>query len=512
MKLRPGLTLARGRDQLHEHVPQANPRCRVNAAAESIIAEALIAEAAKLSDVEYADGRANLAHNAGMDVSDFNRRVEQHRSYLRALAEVPRQKLPSPIIPPVARATVQPLPALATSARLLDDFAVAIHDCGVVGEIATAQLLYLVLTSRLLDKPVSAVIKGLSASGKSFTTEQVLRFFPPEAVVVLTGMSERSLIYSKDDYKHRVIVLFEATALREGVEDNLTAYLVRSLLSEGRLNYEVTVRDPAGGWTTKKITKEGPTGLILTTTRTNLHPENETRMLALNTNDSREQTKSIFRALANKGTSAPGNLEPWLALQTWLQPAEHRVVIPFAAALAELIPPVAVRLRRDFSLLLSLIEAHAILHQATRRRDTDGRIVATVKGDYSAVRELTADVISEGVGATVKGATRETAQAVEQIAEPEGVSALAVGAKLKLDKATISRRLAVAARSGYIRNLETHRGKPGRWVIGEPLPDRVAILPQPQQLENGTFGTPSQAQQGSCTVARAPEEYMEVAL
>jgi hypothetical protein len=35
----------------------------------------------------------------------------------------------------------------------------------------------------------------------------------------------------------------------------------------------------------------------------------------------------------------------------------------------------AVRLRRDFDSLLALIRAHAMLHQATRDRDDDGRIV-----------------------------------------------------------------------------------------------------------------------------------------
>jgi hypothetical protein len=88
---------------------------------------------------------------------------------------------------------------------------------------------------------------------------------------------------------------------------------------------------------------------------------------------------------------------PWIALQHWLAYGEHRVVIPYAAALAEQIPPVAVRLRRDFGQLLALIKAHAILHQASRRRDTDGRIV-TELDDYDTVRELVGDLIAEGLG------------------------------------------------------------------------------------------------------------------
>ena len=40
----------------------------------------------------------------------------------------------------------------------------------------------------------------------------------------------------------------------------------------------------------------------------------------------------------------------------------------------------------------------------------------------------------------------------------------------------------MAADDGYLRNLEDKRGKPGRWVIGDPLPESVDLLPDPAQL------------------------------
>jgi hypothetical protein len=97
---------------------------------------------------------------------------------------------------------------------------------------------------------------GVSSSGKSFTTETTVKFFPPEAVIEMTAMSERALVYSKEDYKHRTLVLYEAVALREGNDDNLTSYFVRSLLSESRIEYPVTVRgsdgnSPPGRWSSR---------------------------------------------------------------------------------------------------------------------------------------------------------------------------------------------------------------------------------------------------------------------
>ena len=374
-------------------------------------------------------------------------------------------------------------PALSLTPRILDAFAVAITGCGVVGELVIAKLVYLVLTSRVLPKPVSLGVKGLSSSGKSFVVETTLRFFPARAYLAGTAMSPRALIYTEEDLRHRTLVLFEVDAMREGNDEDPTAYIIRSLLSEGRIDYEVTVRSKDKGYSTRHILKEGPTGLIFTTTRDQLHGENETRVLSVTLDDSKEQTQRILAALAAGGGETI-DLQPWLDLQSWLQTAEHRAVIPYAAALATVIPPVAVRLRRDFTALLSLISAHAILHQQTRERDGIGRIVATWD-DYEQVRPLVAPLISEGVGCTVSAATREAVDAVKALAplHPEGVTATVLAKRLNLDKSAARRRLMVAARGGWVTNAEDRRGKPGRWQPGEALSPEDDILPTVERLQ-----------------------------
>ena len=50
--------------------------------------------------------------------------------------------------------------------------------------------------------------------------------------------------------------------------------------------------------------------------------------------------------------------------------------------------------------------------------------------------------------------------------------------KLRLDQSNVSRRLRMAADGGYLRNLDDKRGKPGRWVIGDPLPESIDLLQQ----------------------------------
>lgn len=413
------------------------------------------------------------------------------------------------LIPPGRnRATAQPrtstaMPPLAQLHKILDRIADEVRTRGLVGEERLAQTLYLILTSRLLDKQVSAGVKGHSSSGKSYTVETVTRFFPPEAYLEFTAMSERALVYSDEEFAHRTLIVYEVVALREGIEDDMTSYFIRSLLSEGRIDYEVTIRGKDGGFTTKKIVKEGPTNLIFTTTKTKVHAENETRIMSLATDDSREQTARVLLEVAGEGHNRD-DLEPWRDLQRWLAEQDNRVTIPYARALAERIPPVAVRLRRDFGALLALVRAHALLHQVNRVRDDTGRIIAELD-DYAVVRGLVAEIISEGVGTTVSETVRETVQAVATLETSDGVMARAVADKLSLDKSNASRRLRVAADGGYVRNLEDKRGKPGRWVIGDPLPETVDLLPDPAQL--ATDSNPPD--QGGCAVAADPEEKSE---
>jgi hypothetical protein len=165
----------------------------------------------------------------------------------------------------------------------------------------------------------------------------------------------------------------------------------------------------------RRIEKEGPTGLITTTTAPKLHPENETRLLFLGVVDTPAQTRAVLQAIAAGSNAKSINYAPWQALQAWLAADQREVAVPFAATLADLIPPVAVRLRRDFKLLKTLIEAHALLHRETRARDDHGRIVATL-ADYSAVRELVAKLFAEGIEATVPATVRETVNAVGECA------------------------------------------------------------------------------------------------
>jgi hypothetical protein len=188
----------------------------------------------------------------------------------------------------------------------------------------------------------------------------------------------------------------------------------------------------------------------------------------------------------------------WHTYQRWMATANQRVVIPYARCVAVQIPPVAVRLRRDWNAVRAVIRTHAIMHQMNRETDAQGRIVASLD-DYEATRALVGDLVSEGISATVSATVRETVehvrrivdaqdQAAEAATDPDeiplrGATVAEIARALNLERSAASRRLATARERGYLATVATATGKKagggsaGRYIPGEPLPEAVQVLP-----------------------------------
>lgn len=354
----------------------------------------------------------------------------------------------------------------------------------IAGETVNGKLLYLIGTSRLFAKPMNAAIKGTSAGGKSEIRKRILNFFPAEDVVSFTSLSEKALIYYEGDFSHKILSMGEAVAADE---QSFQDYLLRELMSEGCIRHR-SVQKIGSEIVPVAVEKQGPVAFLVTTTKNKLHAENETRMLSLEIDDSENQTRKVLDKVAQAALHdlASVDYKPWQDFQRWLAAGDRVVVVPYAAEMVDLIPPVAVRLRRDVGQIIAAIQAHALLHRDQRDRDEAGRIVADIEHDYDAVRKLMNAIVAEGSGVAVNPAMTETIEAVAKatlgLSQDEGANSKDIAKLLKLDQSATWRRLSAACSDGYVCNLEQRRRMPGKYRTTGQKIEPVAILPLTDDL------------------------------
>lgn len=375
------------------------------------------------------------------------------------------------------QAQVEMTPALAAllaTSHLFEHLSNTLRRWGWVGNRRPPVLAYLAVLSRLLPRPMNVAFVSQAASGKNKAIDAALALAPDDAYYLMRAGSDRALIYADVDFQHRAVIFGEADSIPD---EGSAASAIRSLASDNILVYDVTEQNPTTNrFETRRIEKPGPTGLITTSTKTLAHQLN-TRILEVAVPDDEAQTRLIMRAQARRVSDEPITVvetEPWITFQRWLMATgPHRVVVPFADALATLVPAKAVRMRRDFPQLLTCIQSLALLFLRQRPRTADGAIVAAL-ADYRRARVLLAPTFDSVSMNGISAAVRETVEAV-----PAGVelSQAHLAAKLKLERSTLSWRVARALKGGWLKNLETRKGRPARLVLGDPMPDRVTALP-----------------------------------
>ena len=274
----------------------------------------------------------------------------------------------------------------------------------LVGEDANALVLYLVGTSRLLDKPLAGIVQSPSAAGKTTLMDAALSFFPEEDRVKYSAMTGQSLFYMGDaDLKHKILAIVEEAGAEKA------SYALKLLQSEGELTIASTGKNPTTGrMETQEYHVEGPVAILLTTTSADLDEELQNRCLTLAVDDSPEQTGRIH-ALQREGRTLAG-----LVAKT-----ERAAVLGLLRNVQRLLRPLHVvndyaprltftsgraRNRRDHEKYLTLIDAIALLHQHQRARGrhevAGGRVVeyiAVTLDDIALANELAPEVLGRSL-------------------------------------------------------------------------------------------------------------------
>lgn len=362
---------------------------------------------------------------------------------------------------------------------ILNEVRASMRSRGYAGKLDPAIHAYIAITSRLLPTPLNLAFIAPSGAGKNRTVDEARAHIPEDAVYEIKAGSDRALIYNDASFEHRVVFFSEADSIPE---DGAAASAVRNIASDNEMTYEVVERDEqTGKFQTRRIVKPGPTSLITTSTKSLQH-QFDTRVLEITIPDDAEQTRAVMRAHARAVTQSENDsvdISRFLALQQWIEFAGvHDVQVPYAAALAELLPTGDVRMRRDFRQLLTYIQTIALLHQCQRERTSDARIIATLD-DYAVARSLCLPIFDIAISG---GVTQEIRAAVHAISECEEVSISQLAERMHIARTTVQYRVTRACKGGWIVNNETIKGKPAKLVRGVPLPDAVEALPTVDQL------------------------------
>lgn len=283
--------------------------------------------------------------------------------------------------------------------RVLADF----ERVGVVGERTNLAIGYLAATSRLLDDPLAVVIQSTSAAGKSSLMDAVLDFIPEEHRVHYSAMTGQSLFYvGANDLKHRVLAIAE----EEGA--SRITYALKLLHSEGTLSIASTAKEASTGrLVAQEYRVEGPVGIFVTTTSTDLDPELANRCVVITVDESRRQTRAIHarqRALQTlEGVLARTEHGKTIKLHRNAQRLLQRLVVvnPFAPELS--FADHQTRTRRDHRKYLALIRSIALLHQHQREQKTvqhDGESITFIeatKGDIAIIEKLIGETFTRSL-------------------------------------------------------------------------------------------------------------------
>ncbi|MFZ0643364.1 MAG: hypothetical protein WAM25_09400, partial [Candidatus Acidiferrales bacterium] len=189
----------------------------------------------------------------------------------------------------------------------------AIRKTGLVAERRNALVVYVVGTSRLIEKPLCLFVKGPSGVGKNFVTDNVLGFLPSSEVQQLTSSSTRSWNYRGKQLAHKVVYI------KERNEEAGSVHPTRLLISERGLVHVVTVKKRGRFVTERRVTK-GPISSISTTTQDRVEVDDETRHISVWLDETPDQTTRIMEAAVyNQKGLKVGDRKVWHKVQQLIQ-------------------------------------------------------------------------------------------------------------------------------------------------------------------------------------------------
>ena len=360
----------------------------------------------------------------------------------------------------------------------------AIHKTGIVGEDLNLRVAVLCAFSILSKEPVNPLMKGASGSGKSTLLKRALQLIPNDRWVFRTSFSPLALVYSEEDFEHRIIFLNEYDGM---AHDKMAENCVKSIITEYMLDHETVINHKP-----KHLHKDGPIGFWTTTTDTLIEHQVETRMFTSFVDSSPEQTEEIIKMktkMREQGEEAfYVDPDPYQAKFEYIATVMPKVKIPWMNRLQHLMPEIRSeeRVRRDWDKAMTLIEADARINHTRLRRDDDGYYIADAS-TYMHVKPVLEQIFNYALSRPPKSVI-QTVETINRILDdPDGegfpqarkkigfggesdtveLTFDMVAQKLGNSKGNTNGKVKQAIAMGFVQNLEKSPGVRARLVRGD---------------------------------------------
>jgi|GEM_PF-2767424 len=269
----------------------------------------------------------------------------------------------------------------------------------IAGEDRNKLLLYLILTSRLLQNPLSAVVMGPPASGKTHLIRSVIDCFPENETLSLSLCANSLFFFEDGGLKNKILWLEDAEYAPK------KSLITLQELKRGVLTKPVPQKNLANGSLyLQNYTAEGPVVTVSSASRR--LPEFEYALI-LSPDVSAEQDEKVLQF---QRLQAVGQYDP-------AEGKRLRDLLRAAQSVLQNEPPVAIRnpfahtelpftipgqpVRRVHYWWLKLAETVCLYHRLQRKveRDTGGEFISVTESDLRWTNELlsglgTAEVLS----------------------------------------------------------------------------------------------------------------------
>jgi hypothetical protein len=322
-------------------------------------------------DIYAARPRKEFIREAARIFEEQPRLFEEDMARLISACELrvaqPDLALPDQTVDPVPEALRKEAEIFGRSPELFQLIREHLTTLGIEGEDLNKLAAYIGMTSRLLAEPLAIIFISSYGAGKNAISGRVSKLCPPELLFDVTHLSPKALLHlPADGLKRRFMPIEEM----KGAEK--ADYLLRVLISSGHLVARITSRDPASGRLyTESKRVEGPTAVMVTTSKPFTDEETLSRFIVLGLDESPQQTRRI-QEKQREGQGLDGLKKSkdtekirllHHAFQRLLQPLS--VIFPDPS----LIPECDDRIgsRRDLPKIINLIKAVAFLRQMQKQ-------------------------------------------------------------------------------------------------------------------------------------------------